>query len=107
MKMSDSKLRRALNEFQQRLPPDQKHQLDAANLTPNPEDVISLLDEINIKYSSSIRRVLAGRMSPVLNSIQQYSTVIDTFAQINGIAALIWGSVKIVIRVCFATVIRE
>lgn len=96
---SDIRLKTALSEFQQNLSPDQKNQYDQYNVTPTSEDVLSLMDEINKKYSSSKSRVFAGRMSPILQSIQQYSSAIDTLVQVNQIAMLIWGSVKLVIRV--------
>lgn len=97
---SDSKLQTALNEFQQNLSPDQKNQYSLAiSTTPTPEDVLLLTDEINKKHSSRKSRVHSDRLRIVLECVQQWSSIVDTLVQVNQIAALVWGSVKVVVRV--------
>ncbi|KAF8544009.1 hypothetical protein BDD12DRAFT_977932 [Trichophaea hybrida] len=96
---SGNRLTIALNEFQTSLSPEQrKHFNEISSGTPAAEDVISLSEEIDKKNSTRRSRVWVQRTSGVLNSVQQYSAIVDTFIQANPtIAALVWGSVKFVI----------
>lgn len=97
---SNDRLCAALNNFQRSLSLDQQKEFDSAiGVTPTPDDLLLLTNEINKKKSSRRSRVLADRLRVVLESVQQYSTIIDTFVQASQIAALIWGSVKLVVRV--------
>lgn len=103
MYRSDSKLKIALSEFQQNLSPDLKTQYNLAiSVTPTPGDVLLLTDEINKKHSSRKSRVLSDRLRIVLECVQQWNTIVDTFVQANQIAALVWGSVKLVVKVFFS-----
>ncbi|KAF8252017.1 hypothetical protein K440DRAFT_658299 [Wilcoxina mikolae CBS 423.85] len=97
--MPSDRLTLALDEFQQNLSPDQKNEFDSiASSSPNVQDVVLLTQEIDQKNSERKSRIMANRMSGVLESVQQYCVIIDTFVQSNpGIAALVWGSVKFVI----------
>lgn len=58
-----------------------------------------LTDEIKKNSSSRKSHILAGRMNLILEVVQQYSAIGDTASSANPIAALVWSSVKIVIRV--------
>ena len=89
-----------MDEFQQLLSLDQKNLFSSAiSATPTPNDVLLLTDEINRKDSSRKSRIFADRMRLFLNSVQQYSSALDTLAQGNQIAVLVWGSVKLVVQV--------
>ena len=89
----------ALERFQDSLPLDQRDQFRAI-ATPTVSDVVSLTDEVNKKDSSRKSRVWAQRTKGILESVQQYSAVVDTFVQANpAISALVWGSIKFVILV--------
>jgi len=99
---SGDRLKLALDEFQHNLPPDQKNEFNSiASSIPTANDVVLFTEEIEQKNSGRKSRIMANRMSGVLESVQQYCAIIDTFIQSNpGIAALVWGSVKFVILVC-------
>ena len=90
-----------MDEFQIGLSQEQRDRFQAISRgTPAAQDVVHLLGEIDEKNSARRSRVLAQRMKDILNSVQQYCSILDTFIQANpGIAALVWGSVKFVILV--------
>jgi nitrate/nitrite-specific signal transduction histidine kinase len=98
---SDNLLAVALEEFQQNLSADQQEHFNSiASGTPTAEDIILLTQEIDEKNAERKSRVIANRMRGVLESVQQYCAVVDTFVQSNPtIAALVWGTVKFVILV--------
>jgi hypothetical protein len=90
----------ALKEFQQGLSPEQEAQLKyITTQTPKPEDVLQLTSELIEKSSHRNSRILADRVRGFLNSVQQYCNIVDTCAAANQIAALVWGSVKLIILV--------
>ena len=96
---SKDNLKIALERFQDSLPLDQRDQFKAIG-SPTASDVISLTDEVNKKDSRRKSRDWAQRTRGILESVQQYSVVVDTFVQANpAISALVWGSVKFVILV--------
>ncbi|KAF8241688.1 hypothetical protein K440DRAFT_591719, partial [Wilcoxina mikolae CBS 423.85] len=99
--MSGDRLTLALDEFQRSLSPDQKKDFDLiTSSTPTAKDVVAFTQEIDQKNSWRKSRIMANRMSAVLESVQQYCAIIDTFVQSNpGIAALVWGSIKFVILI--------
>ena len=68
--------------------------------------VVHLTDKINKKNSTRKSHVLASRMRVVLEAVQQYSAIGDTAFSVNPIAALVWGSVKIVVQVMAPLVSR-
>ena len=96
---SKGSLKVALERFQDSLPLDQRDQFRAI-ATPTVSDVVSLTDEVNKKDSSRKSRVWSQRTRRILDSVQQYSAVVDTFVQSNpAVPALVWGSIKFVILV--------
>ncbi|KAF8251991.1 hypothetical protein K440DRAFT_537765, partial [Wilcoxina mikolae CBS 423.85] len=94
-------LKIALDEFQHNLSPDQKNEFNSiASSIPTANDVVLFTEEIDKKNLGRKSRIMANYISGVLESVQQYCAIIDTFVQSNpGIAALVWGSVKFVILV--------
>lgn len=97
----------ALDEFRQNLSPEQKTEFEStANQVPTAEAVLLLTDDIKKKNSTRKSHVLADRMRPVLESAQQYSTIVDTASSANPIAALVWSSIKIVVLVMTLSVSR-
>jgi hypothetical protein len=99
---SGDKLKLALDEFQRNLSPDQRNEFNSiASNIPTANDVVLFTKEIELKNSGRRSRIMANRMTGVLESVQQYCAIIDTLIQSNpGKAALVWGSVKFVILVC-------
>ena len=87
----------ALDEFRRHLSPDERVQF--TNVTPTPDEVAVLTIEIEKKSAERRSRILAARMCGVLEAVQQYSTIVDTITQVNPTAALIWASIKIVVKV--------
>ena len=97
----------ALDEYHQILSSEQKIEFEsAANQVPTAEAVLLLTEEINAKSSTRKSRVLEGRMRPVLEAVQQYSTIVDTASSAHPIAALVWSSIKIVVLVIVSSVSR-
>ena len=68
--------------------------------TPVAQDVVHLLSEIDKENSARRSRVWAKQVRGILDSVQQYCSIVDTFIQANpAITSLVWGSVKLVILV--------
>jgi hypothetical protein len=100
-KRSATDLAIALSEFQRNLSPDQLTQFSSLqSYTPTADDVLSLTNDIVAKNSDRKSRLFASRVQPLLVSIQQYCTVLDTYAGSHPIVALVWGSIKLVLLVC-------
>lgn len=100
-KRNHSQLATALSEFQQVLTPDQVAQLNSySNHTPTADDVVGLTDQIIQSNASRKSHIFASRLQGLLGSVQQYCNIIDTCAGPNQIAALVWGSIKLVLLVC-------
>ena len=89
----------ALDEFQRNLLPDQKVYLSSLANKPSAEDVIDITRKIKEKNSDRKSQVFATRIHGVLESIRQYCTIVDTVVGPNQIAAIVWGSVKLVLLV--------
>ena len=90
----------ALSEFRRSLSSDQTAQLDSfSSNTPTTDDVVHLTDDIVKKNADRKSRIFASRVQGLLSSVQQYCTVVDMYAGPNQIAALIWGSIKLVLLV--------
>ena len=91
----------ALDAFQISLSQEQQDRFQATSKgIPAAQDVTDLLSEIDNENSARRSRVWAKRMQDILNSVQQYCSIVDTCIQANpAIAALVWGSVKFVILV--------
>src|SRR2546423_15437310 len=99
-KRSCNDLAIALAEFRQILSPDQTAQLSLfSNNTPTADDVVQLTDDIMKANAGRTSRILASRVQGLLNSVQQYCTIVDTYAGPNQIAALVWGNIKLVLLI--------
>lgn len=90
----------ALSKFQLMLSPEQAAQLSLFSSTPpTADDVVQLTNQI-IEFNKNRKsNILAGRFYGLLSSVQQYYSIVDICAGPNQIAALVWGSVKLVILV--------
>jgi hypothetical protein len=96
----DQPLRSALRDFQDILSPEQKRDLLAQATVPDAAAVIILTAEIDRENAKRRSRGVATRLFSFLESVQQFSTIVDTFVSSNpSIAALVWGSVKFAILV--------
>jgi hypothetical protein len=101
----------ALKEFQQFLSLDQRTQFaSSSNHAPTAEDVLQLTEKVALSNSSRKSRLFATRIQGLLGSVQQYCTVVDTCVGPNQIAALVWGSIKLVLLVlpsCYHSLSRK
>ena len=71
---------------------------------PTVQDVLSFTKSVDQKGSQRKLRALGSRFTPILESIQSLTGVIDTFIQGGpDLAALLWGSIKFVVLVGYAT----
>ena len=62
---------------------------------PGPDAVIRLTTEIDAQQAQSCQRCIGTRLQYLLESVQNFSSIVDTFVSSNpNTAALVWGSVK-------------
>lgn len=93
-----------MKEFEISLSTQQSIDLHAMNATPNANAVVSFTAQIDEENASRRSRGVANRLYKSLESIQQFTTIVDTFVQANPqIAALVWGSFKVAILVGLGT----
>jgi hypothetical protein len=75
-------------------------QLQRIKAVPDLTSVITFTAQLD--EQSAQRRIsgVSGRLLTFLQSMQQFSTIVDTFVSSNpGTAALVWGSVKLTMLV--------
>lgn len=76
--------------------PEERSQLSTTSIRA--VDVTEILAEIDKRHSLRTSRKMGARFKPFLESVQQFSAIIDTFIQSDPTAAaLVWGGVKFVI----------
>ncbi|KAK2752456.1 hypothetical protein FQN54_008118 [Arachnomyces sp. PD_36] len=94
----DQSLQIALQDFQRTLNPEQKQRLWSQSSNPDASAAIILTAEIDNENAKRKSRCVAARILSFLESVQQFCSVVDTFVTSNPrIAALVWGSVKLVV----------
>lgn len=90
----------ALQEFQQILSGEQRDQLKAIDAIPDAAAVICFTTELDHGNAQRRSRGVATRLHRFLESIQQFSAIVDTFVSSKpNVAALVWGSVKFALLV--------
>lgn len=100
MNSTTDSLRAALQEFQDSLTPSQKTELLLLKATPDATAVVKFTAEIDRQNAKRQSRGVASRLFGVLESVRQFTSIIDTYVQAYpAIAALVWGSIKITILV--------
>jgi hypothetical protein len=96
----DASLKESLKQFREVLTPEQQNQLQGPGIVPDAATVIRFTAELDAENAKRRSRCVASRLLTVLESIQQFSSIVDTFIQSNPeVAALIWGSVKLALLV--------
>ena len=86
----------ALKSFQDSLTPSQKAELLLLSTCPDTTAVLTFTAELDFKNSTRKSRGVASRLVDFLQSVQQFVSVVDTFMQAKqGIASLVWGSIKL------------
>jgi hypothetical protein len=93
-------LNAALKSFQDCLDPEQKAKLQTIKAVPDAHAVAEFTHQLDRENAKRKSRCVAARISPLLESIQQFSGAVETFVSSHPqVAALIWGSVKLVLQV--------
>jgi len=93
----------AVEDFQKILTEDQRTKLKEIKSIPDADAVLVFTAELDYSRQDRKGRSIATRLHSVLQSVRDFSAVIDTFVSSNPeIAALVWGSVKLTIQVCYA-----
>ncbi|KAI6747494.1 hypothetical protein HG530_015874 [Fusarium avenaceum] len=89
-------LEHAINDFQTILTDDQRRKLSNIGAIQDPDTVRIFTAQLDRESQLRKGRGIAGRLSSILQSVQRFSTVVDTFVSSRPeIAALVWGSVKL------------
>ena len=99
---ADILLAQALSEFKAILDGDAKTELQSLcnAASPTANDVMRLTAEIDRANLNQKRRQCFGpRLTNVLQSVQQFSTVVDTLVGGIAIASTIWGVLKLTLQV--------
>jgi hypothetical protein len=90
----------AIDEFQAGLTPEENGRLVAQGSKPDATSIVTFMTQIDNENAHRRRRCFSSRLFRVLESIQGFSGVVDTFVSSRpNIAALVWGTVKFVIVV--------
>lgn len=83
-------LQASLNEFEKALSPAQRDSLRSCATVPDANAVITFTAELDHENAKRRSRCVASRLCGTLDSIMQFSTVVDTFIQANPrVAALV------------------
>lgn len=97
-------LREAVREFQDALTPEQNKDLQMIKAVPDAAAVITFTAQLDEKNAQRRTRCVASRLYTLLQSVQQFSTIVDTFVSSRpNIAALVWGSIKLTLLVRYST----
>ncbi|KAL8991816.1 MAG: hypothetical protein Q9169_007626 [Polycauliona sp. 2 TL-2023] len=93
------KLAQALDEYEKILTADEKIQLRGQG-APDALAAINFTTTIDRECSNRRRRCMGPRLITFLETVQQFSGVVDTFVSSHPeFAALVWGGVKLTLRV--------
>ncbi|MCJ1347158.1 hypothetical protein MMC31_005379 [Peltigera leucophlebia] len=95
---SGDQLKTALGNFEAVLTHEQKTRLQSIAAVPDATAVIVFTTKLDNENAKRGSRCVATRLLTFLQSIQQFTTVVDTFGSSNpAIPALVWGSVKLAV----------
>ena len=95
-------LAQALLEYEAILDRDQRARYKSTAVVPSAAAVIALTGEIDGLSSRRRSRCVATRLVSFLESVQQFSGIVETLVTINpASAALLWGAVKLTLLVNF------
>lgn len=93
------KLTQALHDYESILSDEDRRQLRSQGL-PDATAAINLTTLIDRKCSSRRSQCMGPRLITFLESIQQFSQVVDVFVSSHPeVAALVWGGVKLALLV--------
>lgn len=90
----------ALDAFQAILTDDQRQKLNGIGAIRDPDTVMILTAQLDRENQLRKGSGIACRLASVLQSVQSFSAVVDTFVSSRPeIAALVWGSTKLAMLV--------
>ena len=93
-------LEMALSEFGSVLTDDERKQLQQIKCVPDASAALVFTAKLDSSNSSRRGKSIGARAYSMLQSIQQFSAIVDTFISAHpDIAALVWGSVKLTVLV--------
>lgn len=95
-------LQNAIDTFKTILTDDQRAQLHSIQSVPDVDAVLVFTAELDRKRRGETKRgrSIATRLSKILCSVRDFSSIIDTFVSSHPeIAALVWGSIKLTMHV--------
>lgn len=96
----------AIEDFRTALTPEQRGQFQAYQTSPSLDAVIRLASEVDAEQAQHGAHCVGTRLHSFLESICDFSSVVDTFVSSNpATAALVWGSVKFAILVTIPLVV--
>ena len=89
----------ALNDYETILSDEDKIQLHSQG-APDVMAALNLATTIDAKNTSHRRQCMGPRLITFLESVQQFSSIVDTFVSSHpDIAALLWGGLKLTLLV--------
>jgi hypothetical protein len=92
----------ALSEFGSALTDDERKQLQQIKCVPDASAALVFTARLDASNSTRRGKSIGARAYSMLQSIQQFSTIVDTFISAHpDIAALVWGSVKLTVLVSY------
>lgn len=98
--LPEKQLNEAVVDFQGALTEEQRSALRQIKDIPDADAVLVFTAQLDSNQRQRRGRSIGTRLHSVLQSVREFSAVIDTFVSSNPeIAALIWGSVKLTIQV--------
>ena len=90
----------ALSEFGSVLTDDERKQLQQIKGVPDASAALVFTAKLDSSNSTRRGKSIGARAYSMLQSIQQFSAIVDTFISVHpDIAALVWGSVKLTVLV--------
>ena len=96
----------ALNDYETILSDEDQIQLHSQG-TPDVMAALNLATAIDAKNTSHRRQCMGPRLITFLESVQQFSSIVDTFVSSHPeIAALVWGGLKLALLVIISLYIR-
>jgi hypothetical protein len=101
----EARLKDALFEFQSKLTPSERARLQGLRNVPEATDVMNFTEGLDAENARRRTRGVSGRLIKFLESIQQFSGIVGPLVSSNpALAALLWGSVQLMLLVCLLDV---
>jgi hypothetical protein len=90
----------ALSDFGSVLTDDERKQLQQIKGVPDASAALVFTAKLDASDSTRRGRSIGARVYSMLQSVQQFSAIVDTFVSSHPVvAALVWGSVKLTVLV--------